>query len=593
MPNIYTIIFLVFSILFSLEVVNGSTSIIDENTDLVLSGKSGASAKSKPVELAMLTDLLKYDGKGTVLVKENLKGGLFHYSLTGSASQVDSGMVYFWKQAQKVTNEGYWSREIPASGKVSVSFWCKNDGISDETYALRSALTYATTTGRTLLFNSGIYHVSGNITDLNSIKSSCLSMEFGKQVKISVTGTGKFSNPMNRILIFYGTSDIPHRFSMTGGHVEIDGGNFIQCAISTGQAIKLNKSLIIDCSSLKIGNCFSGPKDVKNSNGLYTYGSYENMVIRNVTIENIDRDPAVNSLASQAMLIAHQGGKTLIENCDIENVGNSALTQDCDALVVRGDNPNVGEYVHGDVTIAKCTFKNSRGRHIKAQTSNVKVINCDFWQTTIRFFTSGKSIDFQFGNGVATGNKFHYPLVQGVSAFEGSAVPIAFQNRQSGGKMVCICKDNIVYAQSPFYSFLSFTANGNPKAGSAELECEHNQILPWDATVNNILTRNLVEMRIDNLESMPDSSNWSLFIRDNVLMTDSQLLSYTGYNGKDMSKKIKLEITGNKNTVMGSYLFSSMSGKQITSLKDYLVSNNRGWSSNFAPGFVENSASGK
>ncbi len=593
MSNIYKMTFLVFSILISLEGVNGSNSRIHSNTDPVLPEKSGENAESKPVELATLADLLKYDGKGTALVKENLKGGLFHYSLSGSSAQVDSGMVFFWKQAEKVTNGGYWSREIPASGKVSVSFWCKNDGISDETYALHNAMAFAAKTGKSLFFNTGNYHVSGNITDVNSVRSSNLSLEFGDQVKITVTGTGKFSDPTNRILIFYGTSNIPHSFSMTGGNVEIDGGNFIQCAISTGQAIKLNKSLIIDCKMLKIVNCFSGPKDLKGSNGMYTYGSYENMIIRNVTIENIDRDPAVNSLTSQAMLIAHQSGKTLIENCDIENIGNPALTQDCDALVVRGDNTAIGAVVSGDFTITNCTFKNARGRHVKGQSSNVKVYNCDFWQTNIKFFSSGASIDFQIGNGIAIGNRFHYPLIQGTSAFEGSAIPIHFQNRQTGGKMVCICMDNIVYAQSPFYSFLSFTANGNPNAGSAELQCDHNQILPWDAAVKNILTRNLIEMRIDNLEAMPDSSFWSLHIRNNTVLTNSQLLSYTGCSGIDVSKKLKFEITGNKNAAKGSYLFSYMSGKLITSVKEYLINNNSGWGNNFSPGFVENSGTGK
>ena len=279
-----TTILLALSILLTVKVVQGRSVSSLEKWNQAGTDKSAEDATTTPVAVSTLSDLLRYDGKGTVLVQDSLKGGLFHYSPNSAAAQVDSGMVYFWKQAEKVTNGGYWKRELPASGKVKVSFWCKNDGSSDETYALRSALTYAATSGRTLFFNSGDYHVSGNITEASSVKSSNLSIEFGDQVKISVTGIGKFSDPTNRILIFYGTSNIPHSFSMTGGNVEIDGRNFIQCAVCTGQAIKLNKSLVIDCKRLKITNCYSGPKDVKDSNGLYTYGSYENMVIRNVTI---------------------------------------------------------------------------------------------------------------------------------------------------------------------------------------------------------------------------------------------------------------------------------------------------------------------
>ena len=588
-----TTILLALSILLTVKVVQGRSVSSLEKWNQAGTDKSAEDATTTPVAVSTLSDLLRYDGKGTVLVQDSLKGGLFHYSPNSAAAQVDSGMVYFWKQAEKVTNGGYWKRELPASGKVKVSFWCKNDGSSDETYALRSALTYAATSGRTLFFNSGDYHVSGNISQANSVKSSSLSIEFGEQVKITVTGTGKFTYPDNRVLLMYATSDIPHSFTMTGGKVEIDGKNFIQCAIRTGQIENLNKTLIINCELLCIKNCYSGSGDISNSYGIYTYGSYKNIKIRNVTIENINRDQTLNSLASQAMLIAHQRGKTLIENCIIENIGNELLTQDCDALVVRGDNDKIGEFVNGDVTIRNCTFKNARGRHIKGQSSNVKVYNCDFWQTTMHFFSSGASIDFQFGNGIAYGNSFHYPLVMGVSAFEGSAIPIHFQNRQTGGKMVCVCTDNLVYAQSTFYSFISFTANGNTGAGSAELYCDHNQILPWDPTVRNILTRNLVEMRVDNLEAMPDSSVWSLHIRNNTVLTNGQLLSYTGCSGKDVSKKLKFEITGNKNTVKGSYLFSNMSGKLITSVKEYLVNNNSGWDSNFSPGFVENAATGK
>ena len=308
------------------------------------------------------------------------------------------------------------------------------------------------------------------------------------------------------------------------------------------------------------------------------------MVIRNVHIGNINRDPAVNNLASQAMLIAHQGGTTLIENCTIENVGNSTLTQDCDALVVRGDNSNIGEYVNGDFTIRNCTFRNSRGRHIKGQSSNVKVIDCDFWQTNISFFTSGASIDFQFGNGTATGNKFHYPLVHGTSAFEGSAHPIAFQNRQTDKKMVDICRNNIVYSQSQFQSLLSFTSSGNNNAASADLYCENNKVLPMDSSVTNILTRNLVEMNIDNLEALPASSIWSIYIRNNTLMTNSQLLSYTGSTGADISNKLKLTITGNTNLAKGTDAFSSQSGKRISNIKNYFVKDNKGWNNLPLPG---------
>jgi hypothetical protein len=370
---------------------------------------------------------------------------------------------------------------------------------------------------------------------------------------------------------------------MTGGNVEIDGRTLIRGALCISHEKNINKSFLIDCARLKIKNCYSGASDVKSSFGLYTYGSYASMIIRNVYIDSINRDGAINNLETQAMLVAHQSGTTLIEKCDIENIGNSSLTKDCDALVVRGDNTNIGEFVNGDFTIRNCTFKNSRGRHIKGQSSNVKVYNCDFWQTTIRFFPSGSSIDFQIGNGDATGNRFYYPLVGGVSAFEGSAVPMAFQNRQTGKKMVSICKDNIVRSQSQFYSLASFTASGNTNSASADFYCENNQVLPWDSTVKNIITRDLVEMDIDNLEVMPSSSVWSIYIRDNTLMTNSQLLSYTGYSGANIGNKLEFVISGNTNLTKGTYLFSNLSGKRISNVKKYQIKDNKGWSNFPAP----------
>ena len=125
---------------------------------------------------------------------------------------------------------------------IEVSKWCKMDGTSDETLALRKAIDYCTKNNTKLIWNSGTYRVRGNITSSISIKSTALNIEFGSHVKIVVTGTDKFDYPNNRILFFYGTASQPHSFSMTGGQVEIDGANMIQCAICISQPENLNPS---------------------------------------------------------------------------------------------------------------------------------------------------------------------------------------------------------------------------------------------------------------------------------------------------------------------------------------------------------------
>ncbi|MCE1168336.1 MAG: hypothetical protein LWX70_09590 [Sphingobacteriia bacterium] len=532
----------------------------------------------KTIAVSSIDELLKYNGTGIVMVKDSLHGGIFQFRSPDGKLSVDSGMVYFWMQALHRTDGGYWVRKVSPSKKIAVSFWCKNDGSSDETFALRQALTYAAETGKTLLFNRGIYHVSGNITQANSIHSSGLNIEFEDSVKIVVTGTGKFTYPDKRILFMYATDNLSHQFSMTGGKVVIDGANLINCAISIGQGVKINPKLKIYCRPLIITNCYAGEYDTYNSYGLSTYGYYDRMIIRNVRIHNVSRHPKVNHLASQGMLIAHQGGKTLIEDCTIESIGSNFLSKDCDALVLRGENPIIGEDVKGEFAIRNCTFRNARGRHIKCQSSHVQIQKCDFYQSDLSFFPNGASIDFQFGNGVVKECSFYYFLVNGKSAFEGFARPIAFQNRQTNKKMISVCSNNMVYSKSPFTSFITLTASGNLKSASSDLYCENNKILPMDSDVTNILTRNLVEMNLDNLEAMPISSVWTLYIRHNTLMTKSQLVSYTGSTGANLDKKLRLIISGNRNLTKGAEIFSKQSGKEIEPLRNIRMENNQGWS---------------
>ena len=455
------------------------------------------------------------------------------------------------------------------------SYGAVGDGIADDWAAILAASTYAEQNGLTLYFPSGTYNTTGPLTRTASrTDTEVFSVMFGGKVKIVVTDTTNFSSS-NRTVFFYATNTRSHSFEMSGGEVEIDGRNFISQAIVATSNVA-NKSLNINCANLTIKNIFSNGFNNVGSHAIYTSGDYQTMNIKNVIIDSVSRSASLNTTqATQAVLVASQLGKTTIDNVVVKNIGSTSLTQDCDGIVVRGV-VVVGDYVGGDFTIQNSYVLNSRGRAIKAQSSNVKVYNTKIEQTDLQTFNSVNSIDFLYGNGIVDGCTFIY----GASTLGTSFAPIAFQERVRFIDLVSRATNNTVLTKSQMAQFANVSSTTTTSA-SANILIENNTILPYDTTITNIITRGLVEFPSNELLALPPSSQWGFTIKNNITYSQFNILTYTGYASGDLSNKIKFDISDNKNYGTGRSVFAEISGSRISNVKKFRLKNNSGWGNYF------------
>lgn len=454
------------------------------------------------------------------------------------------------------------------------SYGALGNGVADDRAAIRAAATYAEQNGLTLYFPSGIYNTSGNFTSMSSrTNTNSFSILFGDNVKIKVVDTTNFESSSIRSLFFYVTNTRGHSFTITGGDVEIDGNNYINQAIVASSTVQ-NGSLKINCTSLKIKNLWSSSVSNSGTHAIYVAGNYDLVDIRNVIIDSISRASSLNtSSATQAILIASQLGKTIIDNVIVKNIGSTSLTQDCDGIVLRGVIGGSFDFVGGDFTIQNSYILNSRGRAIKAQSSNVKVYNTRIEQTDLQTFNSVNSIDFQVGNGIVDGCTFVY----GAGTLGSSFSSIAFQERVRFIDLVSRATNNTVLSKSQYDQFAVVISSANTSA-SADITFYNNKILPYDTTITNILTRGFVEFTADHLLAMPPSSKWSFTIKNNIAYTGAYLLCHTGYFGGDLSNKLQFDISDNKNYGAGLQVFHPISGNRINNVRKYRIKNNIGWS---------------
>lgn len=465
-----------------------------------------------------------------------------------------------------------------ANTKLSVvnikSFGALGNGIADDWAAILSASNYAEQNNLILYFPSGTYNTSGSFTEAYSrTNTTSYSVLFGENVKIKVIDTINFVTPTNRILFGYYTGTVPHTFKMIGGNVEIDGNNLINSAISTSQNTNTNIAFTINCKTLKIKNLYSNSYTNRGTHAIYSYGTYPLMEIKNIIIDSVNRSQSTNlTTSSQAILVANQLGKTIIDNVVVKNIGNVLLTQDCDGIVVRGIVSANFDFVGGDFTIKNSYILNSRGRAIKAQSSNVKVFNTRIEQSDLLTFNSVNSIDFQFGNGIVDGCTFVY----GSGTLGSSFASIAFQERVRFIDLASRATNNTVLSKSQMVNFAVVLSSATT-AASADILIYNNTIIPFDTAITNVLTRGLIEFSANQLLAMPPSSKWSFTIKNNTTYTEAYLLTYTGYTSGDLSNKLKLDITGNKNYGTGLQVFNQISGNRITSVRKYRFKNNSGW----------------
>lgn len=456
-------------------------------------------------------------------------------------------------------------------------FGVVGDGVTDDTLNLRAALTYAAQNGLKIFWPSGSYAISGNLLPMSSFSSPSLNIEFGAVVSITVTGSGNFQDANKKSVMQYVTS-AAHSVVMTGGSVEVDCGNIASVFFSTGFTGAQCKALRIDCAKLLIKNCFAAAGATQGSHAIYTNSDYETAVIRNVHINGVSRDASLNaSYATQALLIANNDGRCLIENCVIENIGSASLTQDCDCIVLRGSNAGtVGAKVLGNYTIRNCVFRNTRGRHVKAQSSDIKVLDCEFWQTNIQTISSGQSIDFQFGNGVVRGNRFIYRNNAGVTTLGASFTVVQMSATMAVEKQHFYIHDNRIESECDITAPFSL-ASSNASAEDAYVEIRDNSIVPFANSDASVCSVAVLQFRCDQLEALAADKLWDLHLEGNKVKSAGYLISYSGYTGASIPSKLRFTAIDNKNEGAGLHVFNQTSGNRISNVTHFRVHGNSGW----------------
>lgn len=195
-------------------------------------------------------------------------------------------------------------------------------------------------------------------------------------------------------------------FDISGNNVLINGITFDANGI-VAQPLYMNGNDTCQIISCKSGNTNNDQLVPKVACSGIIASKYDNIIIENCYIKDINRTAINPGVISSTGLIASTDGRAIITNNYIENVSCSAEATDCDGIYATCyTTPIINPAAIA--IIANNEIIDPTGRFIKTQTFSAEISNNVGKLINAPSGLFFKAIDFQYGGGIANNNIFSF-----------------------------------------------------------------------------------------------------------------------------------------------------------------------------------------
>lgn len=449
-----------------------------------------------------------------------------------------------------------------------------NDGVTDDTAALKTTLTSAILAGDKILL-SGDYLISGPLNDITSIPSGELIIECIGNVSIVVDAAATaFSD-----VIYFHTDDF-NNASITGGSLTITGNDKASSGITirhddtSGGQVKIDAKLII--TGLRENNA----AETRENQGLLIFGEYTSIEVAKPFVKDISRANAAGG-ATKGISVAGISGTCIIDEPYVEGVLCPDGAADADGIAVFGKASGAGNATRlGRAVINKPTLVNNRGRSFKGQCSEVSVSNPKVVRTgSVVTIPQAVDFDFQFcGNALLHEPTYEYLEDAGVSPFPvgSSFSSVVFQQILNDRPMIGRSVGGAMYTQVTFPRYALLVSDTGAKESLTEIT--GLTVLPVGSFAGSAFDRAILEADMGVIESK--SAKTTLIVDDvTAPMSNVRAIGYTGFTTGDLSGKLIWAVTNNTTLLKATAnrTFSTLSGNVVGEVLSFKVANNEGF----------------
>lgn len=463
-----------------------------------------------------------------------------------------------------------------------------NDG-KDDFYALKSAFSLAVKNKIvTIVFPAGVY-------DIHKPNSFFPTEVNEPNIDLNIVGLGNVTIKYNKNSTTY--SEYFIKIDCEKGlpnirisNITFDGSNKVATGVyNRGTGTNPNASLILD--NCKFLNFKQDKSTSTNAAGIHSEGKYKTISVSNCVFENINRgdDPRLKKNSCTGLSISDVIGTAIVTNCYFNNIKTPFKSEDADGVKIFGFKE--GNSRKGKATVRDCYFKNCEGRAIKFQVTDCLADNNTIEHDSGKTIIDYHSVDAQCGGGIITNNKIIFkkgvrlgtsamPIMIQIDAYKDDGKPKHAIIKGNYKPKHAIIKNNLVLTDV-FVPY--FTGIPHPTKSDANVIIKNNIV--DNLSDDNTNSRSLKTFCKYEFTNDTNNKHLNLTISDNTVNGSSGFLLFTkGEAVKDryvdMTAKINLTVTGNKNTkrTKGS-LFSGSLFKNPGKIKiDFLtLYANTGW----------------
>lgn len=452
-----------------------------------------------------------------------------------------------------------------------LDFGAVNNGIADDTTALKAAFDYAIPLGIPVQLE-GKYLISGPIQPYATRASGELHIICKNNVQITVNpASSAFSD-----VLYFGTTAI-NNATIVGGNLTIDGAN----KAARGVTIRhdgANGGFVTISARLSISNIFElGAAVTRENEALSIYGDYVRVVIEQPYISGVQRTNTAGG-ACKGISISAFTGEVVINQPYVRNVLVPSLaTADADGIATFGKTSG-GTYStrSGKVVVNEPTFVDCQGRSFKSQCSDTTVFRPRVYRQMYVSIQQSADFDFQFGNGLVIEPQYVYRLNGAISPLGTSHSCVSFQQVLDDAPMYAKSVGGVLMTEVlvPRYSTVV------QQSGSlySESEVAGLRVVPIGALATTAISRAVIETDIST--TVAKTAKTKLVVKNVSGPIQCYGIGYTGYTTGSLTAKFTWEVTDCYNTlsVTGSARpFNALSGSSVTAVESFLMRNNFGF----------------
>lgn len=461
-----------------------------------------------------------------------------------------------------------------------VDFGAANDGVTNDTAALKATFDYAIPNSLPVQLK-GNYLITGPIQPYATTTGNLYIVVDGNvTITVDAAATG-FSD------VLYFQTTTYNSASISGGILEINGANKAGRGITIRHDDTGSGGEVSITAQLKLKNFTETDVAATRENeALSVYGLYDKVVIEQPYVIGVQRTN-VTAGACKGISVSNCSGdieinQPFVQDVLVPDVTNPSST-DADGIAIFGKtaaspyNTKIGKAV-----INQPYFVNCQGRSFKGQIESAIINNPRVKRTgSVVSIAQGNDFDFQLSQIAVLNNPtFEYYDVGGTSPLGSSFSSVVFQQTLDDRTMSAKCLNGTVISTVLIPRFCLVATQST--ARESEAYVDNVTFVPYGSISTTLVNRAIIEVNMANV--VAKSYRTKLSVNNVSGPLNCRGIGYTGYVSGSLVTKLNVEVTNCKNTLSTTSRqtpIAGLSGNTVIDPQTFNVQNNYGFSNDF------------